>query len=53
MTTPAQTARELAAAIKRHSYVPMSDNEAAEGVRNLTGFFELLIQIERENQKKR
>jgi len=52
MATHAQTARNLADAIKRHSPVPMSDDEAAEGARNLAGFFELLIQIERENRQQ-
>ncbi len=49
MATPEQTARNLADAIKRLSPTPMSDDEAAEGARNLTGFFELLIEIDREH----
>ncbi|MDX2073944.1 MAG: hypothetical protein SFX19_06225 [Alphaproteobacteria bacterium] len=52
METRIQTARNLADAIKRHSPAPMTDDEAAEGARNLTGFFELLIQIHSENQQQ-
>ena len=51
MTTRTETARNLADAIKRHSGVPMTDDEAAEGARNLAGFFELLIGIEQQNQQ--
>jgi hypothetical protein len=53
MDTRIQTARNLADAIKRHAPAPMTDDEAAEGARNLTGFFELLIEIQRQNQQQR
>ncbi len=53
MTTYAQTAENLKEVIKRHSSVPMTHEEATEGTRNLAGFFNLLIQIEIENQKKK
>ena len=52
MTIRIQTAHNLADAIKRHAPAPMTDDEAAEGARNLTGVFELLIAIERQNQQK-
>jgi len=52
METRNQTARKLADAIKSNSPTPITDDEAAEGARNLTGFFELLIQIQRENQQQ-
>lgn len=45
------TQAALAESIKKLSLTPMSDDEAAEGARNLAGFFQTLIEIEREQQR--
>lgn len=52
MATRNETAQNLAEAIKKHSSDLLTDDEAAEGACNLTGFFELLMQIDAENKQQ-
>ena len=52
MRTRTITSNNLADAIKRYAPQPMTDADAADGARNLAGFFQLLIKIKNENQKQ-
>lgn len=53
MRADTHTANKLADAIKRHAPAPMTDADAMAGASNLTGFFKLLMQIDRQNQTEK
>jgi hypothetical protein len=53
MRSDTKTATNLAHAIKRHAPAPMTDADAMAAASNITDFFKMLIEIDRENQREK